>query len=50
MLYQDEVKRAQISMIELIALLKKRSEMSLAITVKEITINKLINEYNYWNK
>ncbi len=50
MLYQDEVKRAQISMIELIALLKKRREMNLAITVKEITINKLINEYNYWNQ
>ena len=50
MLYQDEVKRAQISAIELIALLKKRSEINLAVTVKEITINKLINEYNYWNK
>jgi outer membrane protein TolC len=48
-LYQYEVQRAQISMIELITLLKKRSEINLAITLKEITINKLINEYNYWN-
>jgi outer membrane protein TolC len=48
-LYQDEVKRAQISVINLIALLQKRSEVNLAVTIKEITIKKLINEYNYWN-
>jgi outer membrane protein TolC len=50
MLYQDEVKRAQISVIELIALLQKRSAVNLNIVLKEITIKKLINEYNYWNK
>ena len=49
-LYQDEVKRAQISVIELIALLQKRSTFNLNIIQKEITIKKLINEYNYWNK
>ncbi len=49
-LYQDEVRRAQISMIELIALLKKRSSINLGVTLKEISINKLINEYNYWNR
>jgi hypothetical protein len=49
-LYQDEVKRAQISVIELIALLQKRSAVNLNIILKEITIKKLINEYNYWNK
>jgi outer membrane protein TolC len=49
-LYQDEVKRAQISVIELIALLQKRSAVNLNIVLKEITIKKLINEYNYWNK
>jgi len=50
MLYQDEVKRAQISVIELIALLQKRSTVNLNIILKEITIKKLINEYNYWNQ
>lgn len=49
-LYQDEVKRAQISVIELIALLQKRSTVNLNVVLKEITIKKLINEYNYWNK
>ena len=48
-LYQDEVKHAQISVIELIALLQKRSTVNLNIVLKEITIKKLINEYNYWN-
>jgi outer membrane protein TolC len=50
LLYQDEVKRAQISVINLISLLQKRSEVNLAVTIKEITIKKLINEYNYWNQ
>ena len=49
-LYQDEVKQAQISVIDLIALLKKLSEINLSIVLKEITIKKLINEYNYWNQ
>ena len=43
-LYQDEVKRAQISVIELIALLQKRSTVNLNVVLKEITIKKLINE------
>jgi outer membrane protein TolC len=49
-MYQDEVKRAQVSVIELIALLQKRSAVNLNIILKEITIKKMINEYNYWNK
>jgi hypothetical protein len=48
-LYQDEVKRAQISVIDLITFLKKYSSINLAVSIKEITLNKLINEYNYWN-
>lgn len=50
MLYQNEVKSAQISVIDLIAFLKKYSEVNLAVRLKEITLNKLINEYNYWNR
>lgn len=49
LLYQDEVKSAQISVIDLIAFLKKYSSINLAVSLKEITLNKLINEYNYWN-
>lgn len=49
LLYQDEVQRAQISVIDLIAFLKKYSDVNLAVSIKEITLNKLINEYNYWN-
>jgi outer membrane protein TolC len=48
-LYQDEVKRAQMSVIDLITFLKKYSSINLAVSIKEITLNKLINEYNYWN-
>lgn len=48
-LYQDEVKRAQISVIDLITFLKKYSSINLAVSIKEITLNKFINEYNYWN-
>lgn len=50
MLYQNEVRSAQISVIDLIAFLKKYSEINLAVCLKEITLNKLINEYNYWNQ
>ncbi len=49
-LYQDEVQRAQISVIDLIAFLKKYSSINLDVSLKEITLNKLINEYNYWNR
>lgn len=49
-LYQDEVQHAQISVIDLIAFLKKYSAINLAVSLKEITINKQINEYNYWNQ
>ena len=49
-LYQDEVKRAQMSVIDLITFLKKYSSINLAVRIKEITLNKLINEYNYWNQ
>ncbi|MDP2336838.1 MAG: TolC family protein [Bacteroidota bacterium] len=48
-MYQDEVRRAQISVIDLITFLKKYSSINLAVSIKEITLNKLINEYNYWN-
>jgi len=48
-LYQDEVMRAQISVIDLITFLKKYSSINLTVSIKEITLNKLINEYNYWN-
>lgn len=49
-LYQDEVKYAQISVINLIAFLQKYCDINLAVSLKEITINKQINEYNYWNQ
>ncbi len=49
-LYQDEVQRAQISVIDLIAFLQKYSGVNLDISIKEIMLKKLINEYNYWNK
>jgi hypothetical protein len=49
LLYQDEVRSAQISVIDLIAFLKKYSSINLDVRIKEITLNKLINEYNYWN-
>lgn len=48
-LYQDEVQRAQISVIDLIAFLQKYSSINLNISIKKITLNQLINEYNYWN-
>ncbi|HEX7585102.1 MAG TPA: TolC family protein [Prolixibacteraceae bacterium] len=48
-LYQDEVQRAQISVIDLITFLKKYSSINLAVSIKEITLKKHINEYNYWN-
>lgn len=49
-LYQDEVQRAQISVIDLITFLQKYSSVNLNISLKEITLKRLINEYNYWNK
>lgn len=49
-LYQDEVQRAQISVIDLMAFLQKYSGVNLDVRLKEITLKKLINEYNYWNK
>jgi len=48
-LYQEEVQRAQISVIDLIAFLQKYSSINLEVRIKEITLKKLINEYNYWN-
>jgi outer membrane protein TolC len=48
-LYQDEVQRAEISVIDLIAFLQKYSQVNLNISIREITLKKLINEYNYWN-
>jgi len=48
-LYQEEVQRAQISVIDLIAFLQKYSSINLEVSIKEITLKKLINEYNYWN-
>ena len=49
-MYQDEVQRAQISVIDLVAFLQKYSSVNLDISIKEITLKRLINEYNYWNK
>ncbi|MGE5395041.1 MAG: TolC family protein [Candidatus Saccharibacteria bacterium] len=49
-IYQDEVSKAQISVIDLIAFLKKYREINLNISVREIMLNKMINEYNYWNR
>ncbi|MFY9153252.1 MAG: TolC family protein [Prolixibacteraceae bacterium] len=49
-LYQDELQRAQISVIDLIAYLQKYSSINLELNLKEITLKRLINEYNYWNK
>jgi len=49
-LYQEEVQRAQISVIDLIAFLKKFSDINLAVSIKEINLNQQINEYNYWNQ
>lgn len=48
-LYQMEVRSAQMSIIDFIAFLKKFREITLAVSLKEIMLNKLINEYNYWN-
>lgn len=48
-LYHDELQQAQISVIDLIAYLKKYSDINLAVAQKEIKLKKLINEYNYWN-
>ena len=48
-LYRDELKRAQISVIDFVAYLKKYSDVNQAVVQKEITLKKLINEYNYWN-
>ena len=48
-LYREELRNAQISIIDFIAYLKKYSDINLTITLKEITLNNLINEYNYWN-
>lgn len=48
-LYRDELQEAQISVIDFIAYLKKYSDVNLAIDQKKITLEKLINEYNYWN-
>jgi outer membrane protein TolC len=49
-LYKDEVQRAQISVIDLIAFLQKYSNVNLEISTREITLKRLINEYNYWNQ
>lgn len=48
-LYQEELKRAQIGILDFINYLKKYSDVNLAVAQKEITLNKLINEFNYWN-
>ncbi|HLN74145.1 MAG TPA: TolC family protein [Prolixibacteraceae bacterium] len=48
-IYQSEVRSAQISVVDFIAFMKKYREMNLAVRLKEIMLNKLINEYNYWN-
>lgn len=48
-LYRDELQRAQISVIDFVAYLKKYSDVNQAVVQKEITLKKLINDYNYWN-
>jgi outer membrane protein TolC len=49
-IYQEEVGSAQISVIDLIAFLKKYSEINRNVSIREIMLNKMINEYNYWNR
>ena len=48
-LYRNELQNAQVSVIDFIAYLKKYSDVNQAVVQKEITLKKMINEYNYWN-
>ena len=48
-LYAEELKSAQISIIDYMAFLRQYSAQKLTTRLHSISLNQLINEYNYWN-
>jgi hypothetical protein len=49
-LYIQELKTAQVSIIDYLGFLQKYNTRKLNLEIQSITLNKLMNEYNYWNQ
>jgi hypothetical protein len=49
LIYTEELKKAQVSVVEFLNFLQVYNQNKLSITKHTIELNKLINEFNYWN-
>ena len=48
-LYKTEVKKGQVSITAFLMALRNYNNMKLYYGLQQISLNKLINQYNYWN-
>ena len=48
-LYKTEVQKGQVSITAFLMALKNYNDMKLSYGLQQISLNKLINQYNYWN-
>ncbi len=48
-LYKAEVQKGQVSITAFLMALKNYNDMNLSYGLQQISLNKLINQYNYWN-
>jgi outer membrane protein TolC len=48
-LYKAEVQKGQVSITAFLMALKNYNDMKLSYGLQQISLNKLINQYNYWN-
>jgi outer membrane protein TolC len=49
LIYGEELKNAQVSIIDYLNFLQQYNRNKLSLNLHQIALNKLINEYNYWN-
>jgi hypothetical protein len=48
-LYKAEVQKGQVSITAFLMALRNYNDMKLSYGLQQISLNKLINQYNYWN-
>ena len=48
-LYKTEVQQGQVSITAFLMALRNYNDMKLSYGLRQISLNKLINQYNYWN-
>ncbi|MBE0651683.1 MAG: TolC family protein [Bacteroidales bacterium] len=48
-LYKAEVQKGQVSVTAFLMALRNYNDMKLSYGLQQISLNKLINQYNYWN-